>query len=118
MQICPYLEASFQILGRKWNGLIIHYLSLCQDCTAHFAEIKRDLPDITPRALSLKLTELIEFGLLEKKIISGSSVIISYQLTEKGQSLAHALQPIQKWAQDYQLCDPAEDHEQGGTQHE
>jgi DNA-binding HxlR family transcriptional regulator len=108
MQICPYLEASFQILGRKWNGLIIHYLSLCQDYNAHFAEVKRDLPDITPRALSLKLTELVEFGLIEKNIISGSSVIISYQLTEKGQSLAQALQPIQKWAQDYQLCIPTE----------
>ena len=99
IQICPYLEASFQILGKKWNGLIIHYLSLCQDGSAHFTEIKHDLPDITPRALSMKLTELTEFGLLEKKIIGGASITISYELTEKGRSLADVLKPIQKWAQ-------------------
>ncbi|MFK2825294.1 helix-turn-helix domain-containing protein [Bacillus sp. B190/17] len=98
MNICPYLELSFQILGKKWNGLIIHYLSLCKNGTAHFTDMKRDLPDITPRALSLKLSELIEYGLIEKKVTSGSSVTIFYELTEKGRSLATALQPIQKWA--------------------
>jgi DNA-binding HxlR family transcriptional regulator len=105
IQICPYLEASFHILGRKWNGLIIHYLSLCTDATAHFTEIKRDLPDITARALSLKLSELTNFGLLEKKVIGGSPVTISYELTEKGRSLANALGPIQQWAQNYKLLD-------------
>jgi DNA-binding HxlR family transcriptional regulator len=113
IQICPYLEASFHILGRKWNGLIIHYLSLCKDGTAHFTEIKQDIPDITSRALSLKLTELTEFGLLEKKVVGGSSVIISYELTEKGRSLADALGPIQQWAQNNILLDPSSDQEKG-----
>ncbi|MBS4210054.1 helix-turn-helix domain-containing protein [Bacillus sp. FJAT-50079] len=102
MQICPFLEGSFQILGRKWNGLIIHYLSLCNDYTAHFSDIQKDLKDITPRALSMKLSELGEYGLVEKKITGTTTVIISYELTEKGRSLAKALQPIQKWAQQYQ----------------
>ena len=109
IQICPYLEASFQILGKKWNGLIIHYLSLCKEGSAHFTEMKRDLQDITPRALSLKLTELIEYGLIEKKVVGGSHVTISYELTEKGRSLADALQPIQKWGQHYLNPDSFED---------
>lgn len=102
INICPYLESSFQILGRKWNGLIIHYLSICKDSTAHFSDIKRDLRDITPRALSMKLSELGDHGLVEKKVIASSPVIISYELTEKGISLAQALQPIQEWALQYQ----------------
>jgi len=101
LKVCPYLELSFQILGRKWNGLIIHYLSLCKDGKSHFTEMKRDLPNITPKALSLKLTELIEFELIEKKIIGVSPVTISYELTEKGRALAFALQPIQEWALNY-----------------
>jgi DNA-binding HxlR family transcriptional regulator len=101
IKICPYLQYSFEILGKKWNGLIIHYLSLCPNGTAHFSEIKRDLTEITPRALSLKLTELIDHGLIEKKVTSGTPVIISYELTEKGRSLTAALEPIQKWAQFY-----------------
>ncbi|MBD4415855.1 transcriptional regulator, partial [Xanthomonas citri pv. citri] len=27
MEVCPYLEETFKILGRSWNGLIINYLS-------------------------------------------------------------------------------------------
>ncbi|WP_018394748.1 helix-turn-helix domain-containing protein [Bacillus sp. 37MA] len=101
MEICPYLQYSFEILGKKWNGLIIHYLSLCPNGTAHFSEIKRDLTDITPRALSLKLSELAEYGLIEKKVTIGTPVTISYELTEKGQTLTAALKPVQQWALQY-----------------
>ena len=101
IKICPYLELSFQILGRKWNGLIIHYLSLCKDGKAHFSEIRRELPNITPKALSLKLTELIEFELIEQKICGDVQVSITYELTEKGRALATSLHPIQEWAFTY-----------------
>jgi DNA-binding HxlR family transcriptional regulator len=101
INICPYLQFAFEILGKKWNGLIIHYLSLCTNGTAHFSDMKRDLPEITPRALSLKLTELIEYGLIDKVVTSGSSVSISYHLTEKGRALTNALAPIQNWAHQY-----------------
>jgi DNA-binding HxlR family transcriptional regulator len=63
--------------------------------------MKRDLPEITPRALSLKLTELQEYALIEKVIKAGTPVIITYLLTEKGRMLTGALGPIQQWAQQY-----------------
>ncbi|WP_164669765.1 winged helix-turn-helix transcriptional regulator [Virgibacillus doumboii] len=98
MQTCPYIEASFQILGKKWNGQIIHYLSSCENQTAHFSDMKRDLKGITARALSMKLSELTDEGLVEKKVESGSTVTISYVLSEKGTDLADSLKPIQEWA--------------------
>ncbi|MFC4022409.1 winged helix-turn-helix transcriptional regulator [Oceanobacillus longus] len=101
MKVCPYIEASFQIIGKKWNGQLIHYLSLCDNNTVHFSDIKRDLSGITSRALSLKLTELVENKLVEKVVKIGSPVIISYRLTEKGIALADSLKPIQDWARDY-----------------
>ncbi|SDQ80705.1 winged helix-turn-helix transcriptional regulator [Virgibacillus salinus] len=101
MKVCPYIEASFQILGKKWNGQLIHYLSLCDNGTAHFSDIKHDLRGITSRALSLKLSELAEEELVEKIVENGSPVTISYQLTEKGRSLSNSLKPIQEWAQNY-----------------
>ena len=99
IKVCPYLESSFEILGRRWNGLIIHYLSNCPGFTAHFSQIKHDLNDITPRSLSLKLTELAEHNLVVKRVTEGTPVKISYHLSDKGQQLAQALQPIQAWAQ-------------------
>ena len=99
MEICPYLEETFKIVGRSWNGLIINYLSRCESQSAHFSDMKRDLKTITPRALSLKLTDLADWNLVEKKIISYSPVTIVYELTEKGSSLAESLKPIEEWAQ-------------------
>ncbi|WP_210470831.1 helix-turn-helix domain-containing protein [Sporosarcina sp. 6E9] len=101
MKVCPYLESCFEILGRRWNGLIIHYLSNCSDYTAHFSDMKRDLNAITPRSLSLKLTELAAYDLVEKKVSKGTPITITYHLSEKGQQLASALQPIQAWAQQH-----------------
>ncbi|MBP1989333.1 DNA-binding HxlR family transcriptional regulator [Paenibacillus eucommiae] len=80
----------------------MHYLSLCQNGSAHFSEIKRDLTDITPRALSLKLSELVDYELIIKRVTAAPTVIIAYELTEKGRSLTAALEPIQKWALHYQ----------------
>ena len=101
MEICPYLEETFKIVGRSWNGLIINYLSRCESQSAHFSDMKRDLKAITPRALSLKLTDLGEWKLVEKQIISSSPLEIVYQLTDKGQALAEALKPMEAWAQKY-----------------
>ncbi len=73
MEVCPYLEETFKILGRSWNGLIINYLSRCNDCSYKFSHMKRDLKTITPRALSLKLSELAQWELVEKKSFHESS---------------------------------------------
>ncbi len=100
MEMCPYLEETFKILGRSWNGLLINYLSRCDDHAAHFSDIKRDLKSITPRALSLKLAELAEWGLVEKKVLTTTPLSIKYILTPKGYALSQAMIPIEEWAQD------------------
>ncbi|AMY06619.1 transcriptional regulator [Staphylococcus condimenti] len=101
MEVCPYLEETFKIIGRSWNGLIINYLSRCPENSAHFSDMKKDLKPITPRALSLKLTELMDWNLVEKNIISKAPLSIVYQLTDKGEALAKALIPMEEWAQKY-----------------
>jgi DNA-binding HxlR family transcriptional regulator len=63
--------------------------------------MKRDLPEITPRALSMKLVELQEYGLITKNVKAGTPVTITYSLTEKGKALTEALRPVQQWAQQY-----------------
>ena len=100
MEICPYLEETFKIVGRSWNSLII---IIYHDALIilHFSDMKRDLKTITPRALSIKLTDLGEWGLVEKKVVSTSPVSIIYELTDKGKALAEALKPIEKWAQEH-----------------
>jgi DNA-binding HxlR family transcriptional regulator len=98
VKTCPHIEAVFEILGRKWNGRITHYLATCQDGAARFSEIERDVGGISPRALSLKLTELIGFELIERQEHGESPATLSYALTQKGRSLVAAMQPLQEWA--------------------
>mgnify|MGYP002403678346 CR=1 FL=1 len=81
--------------------MILHYLSLAPGHKAHFSELKRDLPDITPRALSMKLTELQEHGLIDRIVKTGMPVEIASALTDKGLSLTEALKPVQQWARQY-----------------
>ncbi|MPP21576.1 transcriptional regulator, partial [Campylobacter jejuni] len=86
MEVCPYLEETFKILGRSWNGLIINYLSRCEDQSAHFSDLKRDLKTITPRALSIKLTELgdAHFSDLKRDLKTITPRALSIKLTELG----------------------------------
>ena len=74
-------------------------MSLQPDGKAHFSDFKRDLEEITPRALSIKLTELIELGLINKQVTTSMPIEISYALTDKGLELTKALAPVQQWAQ-------------------
>lgn len=46
----------------------------------------------------MRLTELAEYGLINKIVTEMPTVAVSYQLTEKGLSLVNALKPIQQWA--------------------
>jgi DNA-binding HxlR family transcriptional regulator len=98
VKTCPHIEAVFEVLGRKWNGRITHYLATCHGSAARFSEIERDVGSISPRALSLKLRELIGFELIEKRTHGESPATASYALTQSGRELVEAMQPLQQWA--------------------
>ena len=100
IQVCEYITYAFQILGRKWNGIIINSMNQCPNCVTSFSELKDNIEHITPKALSLKLTELIEFGVIEKVILNENQPA-KYRLTEKGISLAKSLDSIHTWAKNY-----------------
>jgi DNA-binding HxlR family transcriptional regulator len=101
MSICPNLEFAFQILGKKWNGYILHFLSTQQEMRASFNDIKNGVTNITPKALSACLQDLISYNLVSKNVKATTPVSITYELTEKGAALVIALRPIQQGAYDY-----------------
>ncbi len=95
---CPYITQAFSILSKKWSGIILHTLSLNPNNELSFTEIKEALQTITPRALSIRLNELIEYDLIKKV---DHEVSHTYQLSDQGKELVIALGPIEKWAHDY-----------------
>lgn len=63
-----------------------------------FAELKRAIPGLSDRLLSQRLRELESSGLMDRTVEEGQPVKVTYELTEKGESLRPAIQALRQWA--------------------
>lgn len=100
IKVSENISFAFEILGRKWNGIIIDTMHQSDHYVSGFSDLKDSIFKITPKALSLKLTELIEFGIVEKVVILESQPA-KYRLTKKGIALAESLASVQAWSRKY-----------------
>lgn len=94
--ICPRFEKTFEMLGKRWSGLIIRILL---DGPCRFGEIEQAIPGLSDRMLAERLKELEQEGIVTREVFAEIPVRIEYGLTEKGYALAHALDPVQQWAE-------------------
>ena len=91
-----YLNQAFEILGKRWNGLII---SVLMSGEKRFSDIADLIPQISSRMLAQRLKELEQHGVIERTVYPETPVRILYSLTECGQDLAPALEEIEHWAE-------------------
>lgn len=94
--ICPKFEKTFTLLGKRWTGLIVRMLQ--SEC-CKFGHLLHRIPGISARMLAERLKELEQEGIIRRLVIPDIPVKIDYRLTEKGQSLARALDPLQEWSE-------------------
>ena len=92
------LTQVFGLLGKRWSGVI---LGLLMQGPARYAVLARTIPGISDRMLSDRLTELARAGLLEREVIAGPLLGVSYRLTEKGRALGPGLLKLSEWAERY-----------------
>ncbi len=94
---CVRLMAALRNMGiqrialRKWSMPITLALA---GGVEHFGELKRILPGITSRALTLGLKELQRTGLIERRIVDQYPPTTSYRLTRRGRRLVPVLQRL------------------------
>jgi len=93
--LCPRFEAAFELLGKKWTGLIIHVLL---DGPKRFKDISEKINGMSDRMLSERFKELETAGILQRNVYPETPVRIEYNLTEKGRALHAAMSEVQKWA--------------------
>ncbi len=94
---CPSFHQTVELLGRRWNGVILQAL---MTHTERFGEIRAAIPGLSDRLLTERLRELEREGLLSR-ICSGASSVPRYVLTAKGQALAPVVDAISAWAADW-----------------
>ncbi len=95
LHACPYTEAVFRMLGKRWMGPIIDVLL---QRPARFNEIARAIPQISKRMLDERLTELAECSLVEREVDPGPPLAVTYRLTPRGEGLRPALDALRTWA--------------------
>jgi DNA-binding HxlR family transcriptional regulator len=90
---CP-VEATLDIIGGKWKGIVLYHLT--QE-TKRFNELRKLVPSITQRMLTLQLRQLERDGLIKRKIYKQIPPKVEYFLTDLGQSLTPILELLKEW---------------------
>jgi DNA-binding HxlR family transcriptional regulator len=92
------LRRAFDLLGKRWTGVI---LAVLETGPAGFAELRRAVGSITDSVLSDRLTELVAEGLVERRVVGTRPPGVSYALTDAGAALLPVLDRLADWARAY-----------------
>ncbi|MGE5333202.1 MAG: winged helix-turn-helix transcriptional regulator [Nitrososphaerota archaeon] len=92
------VEATLDVIGGKWKGVILFYLL---DDKRRFGELRRLLPEVTQRMLTLQLRELEEAGIVHREVYREVPPRVEYSLTPFGKTLEPILLLMRAWGDDY-----------------
>jgi DNA-binding HxlR family transcriptional regulator len=87
-----------EILGRigdKWSVLVVMSL---RDGSLRFSEIRRAIPGVSQRMLTLTLRGLERDGLVSRKVTPTIPPRVDYELTALGRSLQSPVIALGQWA--------------------
>jgi DNA-binding HxlR family transcriptional regulator len=89
------MDITMDYIGGKWKSVVLWYL---KNGTHRFVELKKLIPDITEKMLSIQLKALEKDGLIKRKVFGQKPPVrVEYSLTEFGATLIPALNAIAKW---------------------
>jgi len=94
---CP-VEATLDVIGGKWKGVILFHL---MDSPKRFNELRRLLPEVTQRMLTLQLRELENDGVIHREIYPQIPPKVEYSLTPFGETLKPILILMKDWGSEY-----------------
>lgn len=96
-----HLDLGLPLFRKKWQGVIICYLS---DTPIRTLELQRIVKGISQKMLTENLRELEEEGIVHRKIYPEVPPRVEYSLTPKGMELLPALKIIEDWtAKHYEI---------------
>ena len=89
---CP-IAACMRVLGGVWTPNLVWMLS---GGPRRFGELRRDIPQISPKMLTARLRELEAKGVVAREVMPSSPPSVEYSLTDVGHELIPVINAIVK----------------------
>lgn len=93
---CPTQQVLDRVAS-KWTMLVILALG---ERAYRYAKLQRRLRGVTKKVLTQTLRALERDGLVDRHVYPSTPVQTSYELTDRGRSLAEAVAIVRSWAYD------------------
>ena len=88
------MDITMDYIGGKWKTVVLWYL---RKDRKRFSELRKLIPNITEKMLSLQLKDLENDGLVKRKVYPEVPPRVEYYLTDFGKTLLPMLEEIAKW---------------------
>lgn len=94
---CP-VEATLEVIGGKWKGIILFHLL---EERRRFNELRRLMPGVSQRMLTLQLRELERDGVVTRSVYPEVPPRVEYDLTGFGETLRPIIGLMRDWGQEF-----------------
>lgn len=86
------------VIGGKWKSVILYHLI---EGPLRYNELRKQMPGVTERTLSLQLQQLQEDGVVRREVFTTKPPLkVEYSLTDFGKTLIPLLQMIADWGEE------------------
>jgi DNA-binding HxlR family transcriptional regulator len=95
--VCRTISDLLSRIGDKWSVLVVSTLG---DGSKRFNELRREIPSVSQRMLTLTLRNLERDGLVSRAVTPTIPPRVDYALTDLGRSLLGPINSLAVWAMD------------------
>jgi DNA-binding HxlR family transcriptional regulator len=95
--VCRTISTLLSRIGDKWTVLVVATLG---EGSRRFNELRREIPSVSQRMLTLTLRNLERDGLVNRTVTPTIPPRVDYELTDLGRSLLSPITALSQWALD------------------
>jgi len=96
--VCRTISTLLSRIGDKWTVLVVQTL---KEGPRRFNELRREIPSVSQRMLTLTLRNLERDGLVNRTVTPSIPPRVDYELTQLGKSLQKPICELAAWAKDH-----------------
>jgi DNA-binding HxlR family transcriptional regulator len=93
---CPTRKLLDRV-GTKWTSMVVKVLAEAGEL--RFADLRRRVPGVSQKMLSVTLQSLVADGLVARRVEDTVPPRVHYRLTDLGESLEIPLAALREWAE-------------------